>query len=66
MATSRATAESAVTPSSVLRRFTTQAAELHGAPDGDYTALWQWSVDHVRRYYRPTADTRSALLGRLG
>lgn len=37
---------------SVLRRFAAAAAERHGAPDGDYAALWQWSVDHVPRFWR--------------
>ena len=34
------------------REFAGTAAARHGAPDGDYAALWQWSVSHPARFWR--------------
>ena len=39
------------------RRFAAAAAaSRHGAPDGDYADLWQWSVDHPARFWRAVWD----------
>ena len=37
------------------RRFAIASAN-HGAPSGDYAALWQWSVDHPARFWRAIWD----------
>ena len=34
------------------RRFAATTAARHGAPAGDYPALWQWSVDHPAPFWR--------------
>lgn len=34
------------------KRFAATTAARHGAPAGDYPALWQWSVDHPARFWR--------------
>ncbi len=34
------------------RQFAATTAARHGAPDGDYPALWQWSVDHPAQFWR--------------
>ena len=34
------------------RRFAATTAARHGAPAGDYQALWQWSVSHPARFWR--------------
>ena len=38
------------------RRFAAAAARRHGAPQGDYPELWQWSVDHPARFWRAVWD----------
>ena len=38
------------------RRFAATAARRHGAPDGDYADLWQWSVDCPARFWRAVWD----------
>ena len=39
-----------------LEDFIAEAARRHGAPDGDYAALWQWSVNEVPRFWRAVWD----------
>ncbi|WP_304528955.1 acetyl-coenzyme A synthetase N-terminal domain-containing protein, partial [Mycobacterium sp. shizuoka-1] len=34
------------------KQFAATSAARHGAPVGDYPALWQWSVDHPARFWR--------------
>ncbi len=34
------------------QQFAAMAADRHNAPVGDYSALWQWSVDHPARFWR--------------
>ena len=34
-----------------LTRFAAWARERHGAPDGDYWALWRWSVEHREDFW---------------
>ena len=34
------------------QQFAAMAADRHNAPMGDYSALWQWSVDHPARFWR--------------
>jgi acetoacetyl-CoA synthetase len=54
---SRATAESPHgSTSTVLQRFAGEATERHRAPDGNYAALWQWSVDHEPRFWRAVRE----------
>lgn len=33
-------------------QFAATTAARHGAPAGDYPALWQWSVDHPAQFWR--------------
>ncbi len=41
---------------SQLTRFAEFARRTHGAPDGDYVALWQWSVDDRAAFWSATLD----------
>lgn len=34
------------------KEFAATTAARHGAPAGDYPALWQWSVDHPAQFWR--------------
>lgn len=34
------------------KKFAATTAAHHGAPTGDYPALWQWSVDHPAQFWR--------------
>lgn len=38
------------------KRFARTSAAQHGAPDGDYAQLWQWSVDHPAQFWRAVWD----------
>ncbi|MFD0331215.1 acetoacetate--CoA ligase [Streptacidiphilus monticola] len=39
-----------------LVRFQNWAAAHHGAPEGDYAALHQWSVDHLEDFWRAVTE----------
>lgn len=39
-----------------LTRFGAWLAEHHGAPDSDYAALWQWSIDQPGEFWRGLAE----------
>ena len=39
-----------------LTRFATRARAEHGAPAGDYDALWQWSVDERESFWSALVD----------
>lgn len=52
----RAIAQSQRLSAPFLQGFAAEAAERHGAPDGGYAALWQWSVNEVPRFWRAVWD----------
>ncbi len=39
-----------------LTRFAEHVHRLHGAPRGDYSALWRWSVDERETFWTALAD----------
>ncbi len=38
------------------QQFAATTAARHGAPVGDYPALWEWSVEHPARFWRAVWD----------
>jgi acetoacetyl-CoA synthetase len=44
-----------------LTRFATFARDEHGAPAGDYSALWRWSVDERERFWSAVMEFAGVL-----
>ena len=44
-----------------LTRFAAFARERHGAPAGDYAALWRWSVDERERFWTAVMEFAGVL-----